>query len=61
MTYNFLGLQIGLSQENSKKIRRTTHIFASTTMMFDRFQLTGKCQTDLSYRSRAKVSAVSLY
>ena len=50
--------QIGLSPENSKKFRGgggATHILVSTTVMFDRFQLTGKYQTDLSYLSWTKV------
>ena len=56
MTYNFLSLPNRFKPRKfEKKFRGATHILASTTMMFDHFQLTGKCQTDLSHRSRANV------
>ena len=48
---------LALAQKIQKTFRGATHILALTTMMSDRFQLTGKCQTDLSYHSRAKVSS----
>ena len=55
MTYNFPSLPNRFKPRKFEKNSGATHILAPKTMMFDRFQLTGKCQTDLPYRSRANV------
>ena len=66
MNFDFLSLPYWFKPRKFQRIFRggggATHILASTTIMFDRFQLTGKCQTLICHTVvEQKFSAVSLH